>query len=134
MSNDRRQPDHPSETYGELFAQLVADPNTGYVLRDRMREDAGRTPESALADARALVHLAELRVRDAAGGSAGSYSTPEDRSQAFVQSDAILKLEGYEGSPEYDALKRRVVAGELSADEAVAEVIAQTRTRAGFGS
>jgi hypothetical protein len=46
---------------------------------------------------------------------------------AFRRADAIVELEGFVPDERYRALQRRVIAGELTADQAVQLVIAQAQ-------
>ena len=46
---------------------------------------------------------------------------------AFERADAIVALEGFVPDDNYRAIQRRVIAGELTSDEAVQLVIAQAQ-------
>ena len=46
---------------------------------------------------------------------------------AFERADAIVALEGFVPDDNYRAIQRRVIAGELSSDQAVQLVIAQAQ-------
>ena len=46
---------------------------------------------------------------------------------AFERADAIVALEGFVPEEKYRAIQRRVIAGELTSDQAVQLVIAQAQ-------
>ena len=46
---------------------------------------------------------------------------------AFLRADAIVALEGFVPDDNYRAIQRRVIAGELTSDQAVQLVIAQAQ-------
>ncbi|NRF71408.1 hypothetical protein HLB44_30925 [Aquincola sp. S2] len=51
-------------TYADALAALTADPNTTYMLRQRMREDSERDVNEARCDAQLLAALLERRAVD----------------------------------------------------------------------
>lgn len=119
-------------SYAQALARLIADPNTSYRLRQRIQEDELLGDASkALQDAQLLARLAQLRLEEAKGQGeehATVLHTAQERADAFRQANAIVALEGYRATPEDLALQQRVIAGELSADQAVQEIIRRART------
>jgi hypothetical protein len=47
---------------------------------------------------------------------------------AFERAGAILRLEGFEKTPDLDHLEQEIIAGRMSFDEAVQHIIAKTKT------
>ena len=56
-----------------------------------------------------------------------SHRDPAAIAAAFGRADAIVALEGFVPDDNYRAIQRRVIAGELSSDQAVQLVIAQAQ-------
>lgn len=56
-----------------------------------------------------------------------SHHEPAAIASAFERADAIVALEGFVPDDGYRAIQRRVIAGELTSDQAVALVIAQAQ-------
>jgi hypothetical protein len=52
---------------------------------------------------------------------------PAATAAAFERADAIVALEGFVPDDNYRAIQRRVIAGELTSDQAVQLVIAQAQ-------
>lgn len=52
---------------------------------------------------------------------------PEAIAAAFERADAIVALEGFVPNDAYRSIQRRVIAGELTSDQAVQLVIAQAQ-------
>lgn len=122
-------------SYAQALARLIADPNTSYLLRRRIKEDELLGDASkALQDAQLLARLAQLRLEEASGqceDRATVLHTAQEHTDAFRQANAIVALEGYQATPDDLALQQRVITGELSADQAVQEIIRRARTGSG---
>lgn len=58
-------------------------------------------------------------------------STPEQRAAAFQSSEAILALENMVEPEGFAELRKAVIDGTMSFDEAVAQLVAQAKSRNG---
>lgn len=122
-------------TFASALAELVANPNTTYRLRQLIQDDEILRRVASLSDEVLLARLDTLVREDSAIVGAREVPpgpvlhTAQERADAFVQANAINALEGYQASEEDLALQRRVIDGELTSDQAVHEIIRRAKAR-----
>lgn len=120
-------------TFASVLSALIADPGTTYRLRQLIQDDEILRRVGTLSDEVLLARLDTLVREDAAIVGAREVPpgpvvhTAQERADAFVQANAINALEGYQASADDLALQQRVIAGELTSDQAVREIVRRAR-------